>query len=143
MKIEFHKGYILVVAPWLVYIAAYLTGTPEQAKAAALFPFIVVRDMSVVEPWVINHERIHFRQEVELLFIGFWILYLFEYLFSRLVLRFPAREAYLYQSGEQEAYLNQHNFNYLNERKPYTRLKYLFHKTKFTIDSKGGVFITK
>lgn len=141
MKVEFNKEYILVVAPKVVYLAAYFTGEPESAKAAAFFPFIVVRDKSVIEPWLINHELIHFRQEVELLFVGFWILYIWEYIYSRLILGLPAFEAHLRQSGEQETYLNQNNFNYLHERKPYARLKYLFHKTKFTIDSKGGVFI--
>lgn len=141
MKIEFHKGYVLVIAPKLVYLAAYFSGKPERAKAAAFFPFIIARDKSVIEPWVVNHELIHFRQQMELLFAGSWILYLYEYIYARLILKSTSFETYLYQSGEQEAYLNQQNFNYLNERKPYARLKYLFNKTKFTIDGSGGVFI--
>jgi hypothetical protein len=105
MKIEFRKGYILLVAP-----------------------IIIVRDISVVNPQLINHELIHFRQEVELLLVGSFLLYFFEYLYGKLIKKLSATEAYFNLAMEQEAYLNQNNLNYLNERKPFAVFHYLFHK---------------
>lgn len=125
MKYSLRKGYILVVAPRLVYFLALPTGKAEAIRAIACFPFIFVRDMSVVQPQLINHELIHFRQEVELLLVGAAALYVCEYLYRRILKKLPAEEAYTNLSMEQEAYANQDNLNYLQERKPYAMFQYI------------------
>jgi len=55
------------------YLSAGVTGSKET-KAGAFFPFVFVREERYATPIFINHERIHFRQQLETLFIGSWIL---------------------------------------------------------------------
>ena len=45
-----------------------------------LFGSFWARDISWIDKYVINHERIHTAQQRELLFIGFYILYLIEWI---------------------------------------------------------------
>ena len=67
-----------------------------------------------------NHEMIHTAQMKELLYIGFYIAYLFEWLY-RLV--FHTKTAYRGLSFEREAYDNEENLNYLNTRKRFAQWK--------------------
>ncbi|HQS06459.1 MAG TPA: hypothetical protein PLT16_12595, partial [Daejeonella sp.] len=49
----------------------------------ALFPFLLLRDKkSDQNKQLMNHEFIHFRQQIELLIIPFYILYLLNYLIN-------------------------------------------------------------
>jgi len=49
----------------------------------ALFPFILVNNKSLLtDAILINHERIHLRQQAELLVIPFYVLYLINYLIN-------------------------------------------------------------
>jgi hypothetical protein len=73
-----------------------------------------------------NHESIHTAQMKELLYIFFYIFYLIEWLI-RLCL---GKNAYHKISFEQEAYMNQSDFNYLENRKPYAWAKYLLINKK-------------
>lgn len=69
----------------------------------------------------INHERIHTAQMRELLYIGFYIWYLVEWL----VLIFKYRNwdlAYRNIRFEKEAYNNQNNLDYLKVRKKFNYL---------------------
>lgn len=61
----------------------------------------------------LNHEAIHTAQMRELLYVGFYIFYLAEWL-----VRLCANgNAYRAVSFEREAYRHQHNRNYLRTRK--------------------------
>lgn len=72
---------------------------------------------------LLNHERIHIRQQLELLILPFFILYVVEWLV--LLVRYKNRnQAYLNISFEKEAYANASNLNYLSNRKPYFWLRY-------------------
>jgi hypothetical protein len=72
---------------------------------------------------LLNHERIHIRQQLELLFLPFFILYIGEWLV--LLLKYKNRDlAYRNISFEKEAYDNAENLNYLDNRKPYFWRKY-------------------
>ena len=52
------------------------------AYAMAIFPFILVHRSSIpVGEKLLNHERIHLQQQLELLIIPFYIWYGLEYLF--------------------------------------------------------------
>ncbi len=57
----------------------------------------------------------------EMLYVFFYLWYLIEWL----IRLFGKGNAYRNISFEKEAYLHDHNRNYLNERKPYDWLKYL------------------
>jgi hypothetical protein len=52
------------------------------ASGMALFPFIMLRKKDLPHtPQLLNHERIHLMQQLELLVLPFYIWYLIEYLF--------------------------------------------------------------
>ena len=70
--------------------------------AIALWPFIFIRDEGDVT--TVNHEKIHLRQQVELLIIGFYFLYAFYWLRSYLKQGDKAR-AYYDIPFEKEAYM--------------------------------------
>ena len=70
---------------------------------------------------LINHERIHTAQLLEMGIIGFYIWYLVEWL-VRLVQR---GSAYRRLSMEREAYENQRDLDYLKHRKHFAWRKYL------------------
>ena len=80
-------------------------------KAITLWPFIFTK--SELTDIDINHERIHRAQQLELLVIGFYIIYGIEWLFKK----------YRNISFEKEAYSNENNLDYLKTRKHYSMWK--------------------
>lgn len=64
----------------------------------------------------IQHEVIHFHQQREWLFIGFFIIYLFEFLW-RLIRYRSWDKAYRTISFEQEAYAHERDKDYLKNRR--------------------------
>ncbi len=86
-------------------------------QGMAIFPFVFIRYKSMrVDQRLINHEKIHLRQQIELLWFFFFILYISEYLF-KWVKYGDAHKAYQNISFEREAYANEKNMNYLKKRK--------------------------
>ena len=73
---------------------------------------------------ILNHEKIHTRQMLELLIIPFYLFYVIEWLI-RFVRCGNSYSAYSHISFEREAYVNQKNFSYLKKRKPYRFIFYL------------------
>ncbi len=71
--------------------------------------------------YIINHESIHTKQIKELGYIFFYIWYFIEW-----ILRLPFGNAYCNISFEREAYANEKNGRYLQTRKHYSFLKYIF-----------------
>jgi hypothetical protein len=96
-----------------------------HVKGMALYPFILLREKEFADDAVlINHERIHHRQEVELLIVPFYFFYLLHYLINRLRYR-THRQAYLHIIFEKEAYAQENDLTYLKKRKLFSFLKYL------------------
>lgn len=77
---------------------------------------------------VINHESIHTEQMKEMLYIFFYIWYLIEWLIKCILP--PMATAYRDISFEQEAYMNEYDYNYLENRKHYAWLKRVFKSSK-------------
>ena len=71
---------------------------------------------------VINHERIHTAQMREMLYIGFYVWYVIEWIF-RLFQHGLNKRAYKNISFEREAFANEDNFNYLKERRHYEQFR--------------------
>ena len=71
----------------------------------------------------INHEAIHTKQMQEMLYIPLYIWYIIEYLIKLFI-----GNAYRNLSFEREAYNNQYNLNYLNNRKHYSWIKYVVER---------------
>lgn len=99
--------------------------------AINLFGILFVRNeyKTLLSKKVINHENIHTKQMKELLYIIFYIWYLIEYII-KLILCITKKDrfsiAYYSISFEQEAKVNENNLEYLNSRKKYNWLKYVF-----------------
>lgn len=89
----------------------------------ALFPFILVRRPNP-GPVLLNHERIHLRQQAELGVLPFYLWYITEYLIRRLQHR-DHYTAYRNISFEREAFANEANLTYLTNRRFWTFRWYL------------------
>jgi len=76
------------------------------------------------DPVLINHEKIHLRQQWEMLILPFFFIYFGEYFFWR-IRGEKHWDAYRKISFEKEAKNNEKNFNYLSERKLWGWIKYL------------------
>src|SRR4051812_5532799 len=86
------------------------------ANAMALYPFMLFKSSSLKsDAFIINHEKIHFKQQQELLILPFYILYLLHYLINRLKYK-GHHQAYLNICFEREAYANDRDLEYLNRR---------------------------
>lgn len=90
---------------------------PKFVTAITLWPFVVFRKAEKMSDFrIINHEKIHFRQQIELLVIPFYLIYILEFLFL-LILKRNWDSAYRSISFEKEAYLFEKDFGYLKGRK--------------------------
>lgn len=82
-----------------------------------LYPIIFLKSKELKhDVRIMNHERIHIRQQIEMLVIPFYIIYLIEYLIGRIKYK-SHFEAYLNISFEREAFINDGNLAYLKDRK--------------------------
>lgn len=97
---------------------------PKGFSGITLYPFVFAHKKVNANKVFINHEKIHLRQQIELLIIPFFIWYFFEFLF-RLIQFKNKKAAYRNISFEKEAYANEQNENYLQYRKFYNFLRYL------------------
>jgi len=95
--------------------------TPIEINAITLGWFVFSRGK--LDAVVRQHESIHVQQYVETYFIGFVILYLWDYLTAYLKYK-NGKLAYWHIRFEQEAYDKQRELNYLNTREAYSWLKY-------------------
>lgn len=84
---------------------------PRGIVAITLFPLIFTRRTDNV---TLTHERIHMRQQVELLVVFFYLLYFFEWLCK----------SYEDISFEREAYENESDIDYLKKRKMFAWVNY-------------------
>ena len=106
-----------------IIVTKYLI--PKGYRGLSLFPFVLVKYREDIKNIVfVNHEKIHLRQQLELLIIPFFIWYVLEYC-VRFFQYKNANLAYRNISFEREAYANESNLEYLKNR-PFCRfLKYL------------------
>lgn len=73
---------------------------------------------------MLNHEKIHSRQMVEMIVLPFYLFYIMEWLI-RLIQYKDSYKAYRNISFEKEAYANQLNLTYLKTRKFFNWKHYL------------------
>jgi len=92
----------------------------------SLWPFIILRETELKEDTIlINHERIHLKQQRELLILPFYFLYLLEWAL-RFLFYMDSYKAYRNISFEREAYSNEKDLNYLSVRRPFDFIKYIW-----------------
>ena len=107
---------ILIVSKYLI---------PKGYRGLTVFPFVFLKSANSKSDLVlINHEKIHLRQQLELLILPFFIWYGLEFLLR--LLKYKNRQlAYRMISFEQEAYANEKDLHYLKQRSFWDFLKYL------------------
>ncbi len=97
----------------------------KRFVGVTIWPFIVMRSKELrLDEVFINHEKIHIRQQVELLVLPFFLWYAIEYV-CRLFQYRDAYKAYLNISFEREAYTREKDADYLKQRKFWSFLSYL------------------
>ena len=101
---------ILISNRFLRFIS-YLNGS--TIIGITLFPFIIIKKDA--NSMLINHEKIHFRQQIEMLVVFFYLWYIIEFIFK----------GYKGISFEREAYINQNNLSYLKNRRFWSFIKYI------------------
>ena len=94
--------------------------------AMTLWPLIFIRNKYA---WTFDnikerHENIHGRQQIEMLWVLFLLWYGLEWLVKFCYYR-NRITAYKNISFEREAYENQYDITYLDDRKPYAWVKYI------------------
>lgn len=104
-------------------VAKYLI--PKGYSGMAVFPFIILKyHLDKENPVFVNHEKIHLRQQLELLVLPFYIFYVLEYII-RLIQYKNKDLAYRNISFEREAYTNETDLNYLKNRSFFGFLNYI------------------
>lgn len=91
-------------------------------KAINLFGIVFARqDQAPLTPTWINHMKIHTAQMRELLFIGFYIIYMIEYIYQIIHQNWTGQNAHRCISFEREAHKKQNKWSYLSNRKPFAQ----------------------
>ena len=108
-----------------MFIIIYKYLIPKGYKAITLYPFIVIKEKGDKNNLVlIQHERIHIRQQIELLILPFYFVYFLDYLIK--LIRYQDKyKAYRNIIFEREAYANEKNTDYLSSRPFWAWRKYL------------------
>ena len=106
----------------IVLVIKYLI--PKGFRGLTVFPFIfLMNKKDKINQELLNHERIHIRQQLEMLVLPFFIWYGFEFIDG--LIRFKnRREAYHNISFEKEAYANEKDLDYLDRRSFWSFLKW-------------------
>lgn len=96
-----------------------------RVRGMALYPFILLKHKSArADRVLINHEKIHLRQQLELLIIPFYLFYFINYIYN-LITTSDHETAYRNIIFEQEAYDHEKEGDYLKKRKLFSFLNYL------------------
>ena len=90
-------------------------------NAITLWPFVISR--TLFNKQVLNHEKIHIRQQQEMLVIGFYIMYVLYWLRGYWQWG-DSQIAYNFIPFEQEAYAHEHDEDYLANRPFWAWTKY-------------------
>ncbi|WP_424493211.1 hypothetical protein [Salinimicrobium sp. GXAS 041] len=123
MENSYHKSSISYIVAMFVVVNKYILA--RRFDGVTLWPIIFIRRRELKgKPVFMNHERIHLRQQMELLLVFFFIWYLLEYLI-RLIQYRDSFKAYSAISFEREAYSNERNLQYLEKRRFWSFFKYL------------------
>lgn len=94
-------------------------------RAINLFGIIFARkEFGNLDEEIILHEKIHSRQMIEMLIVGFYSWYIIEWIIKWVIYK-DSKVAYNNISFEREAYRNHHNANYLNNRRWYNFINYI------------------
>lgn len=107
----------------MIFVSKYLV--PKGYTGITIFPFVFLKSKNLKGNSVlINHEKIHLKQQLELLIIPFYLWYVLEF-FIKLWKYKKWHLAYRNISFEREAYSKENDLEYLNKRQMWAFLKYI------------------
>ncbi|MBT8254554.1 MAG: hypothetical protein HKN00_04810 [Flavobacteriaceae bacterium] len=107
----------------MILVVKYLL--PRGYMGLTIYPFILLKNKRLKQDkFLINHERIHLRQQLELLIIPFFLIYLIEFTVRFIQYR-NWHLAYKNISFEREAYMHEANLDYLSSRPFWKCFKYV------------------
>ena len=86
--------------------------------AITLFGLVFTGDRRRVDRCLLNHELIHCQQQLEWLYIPFFVIYGVEWLINMIRYR-NSYKAYMAITFEREAYAHDHDQGYVRRRKHY------------------------
>ncbi len=115
MIVIFSTRLIRFLVPWF-----------PDITGLTLFPFIILRKeiRGTAEAMItINHEKIHIRQQAELLLVVFAVWYVISFISGRLR-GMTWHDAYRNIIFEREAFDRMHDMEYLKSRKIFSFIKY-------------------
>ena len=104
---------MIVVSDRIIRFFERILGS--SIRGLAFYPFIFVPTTTIIDDVLINHEKIHLKQQKELLVIPFYIWYLIALY----------RVGYMDISFEKEAYKHEKDLNYLKKRRIFAFKKYI------------------
>jgi hypothetical protein len=106
----------------MIFISKHIV--PNGFVGITLFPFIILKKLALKQDKIlINHEKIHLKQQQELLILIFFIIYGLEWGIKFLIYK-NGYLSYKNLSFEREAYQNENNLSYLETRKPWNFINY-------------------
>lgn len=91
---------------------------PFPYKAITLLNCIFIKKGTVLSDKNINHEEVHWKQQIEMFFIFFYLWYIIEFL-VKLIITKNWQRAYHSISLEQEAYERENNNSWIEFRPHY------------------------
>ncbi|MEN9488701.1 MAG: hypothetical protein RL494_966 [Bacteroidota bacterium] len=98
---------------------------PKGYSGITVFPFIVLKSKHYrYNKTIVNHEKIHIRQQLELGIIPFYIWYFLDFLIKFIQYK-DRSKAYKNIVFEREAYANEKDLDYLKKRSFWRFLNYL------------------
>lgn len=107
----------------LILIVKYLL--PRGYLGLTVYPFILLKNKNLkFDEVLMNHEKIHLRQQLEMLIIPFFLFYLLEF-GVRLIQYRNWNLAYRNISFEREAYANEKDPDFLKSRPFWNWFKYI------------------
>ena len=111
---------MILVSPRFLHIF-----TRGFARAMALYPFILVESVQLLkDPILLNHERIHIRQQLELAIVFFYLWYVTEFFIHYSRFR-NFKKAYMAISFEREAFARDGEMDYLQHRRFWAFIRWL------------------
>ncbi|CAM1345582.1 conserved hypothetical protein [Tenacibaculum amylolyticum] len=107
----------------MIIVSKYIV--PKGYVDITLFPFIFLKSQKFKNDSVLlNHERIHLKQQLELFIVFFYIFYGIEW-FIKFIKYRNIYSAYKNISFEREAYTHEKDMDYLKKRSFWMFISYL------------------
>ena len=99
--------------------------TNKRYKGITIYPFVIVtQEEDGRNAVLLNHERIHIKQQLEMLVLPFFVWYGLEFLVRYFLYR-SWKKAYRNISFEKESYANEEDLDYLKKRPFWNWIKYI------------------